>query len=66
TGSFENFKPRDKAKIELKKRGAAVLISISSKTTHLLAGDGAGSKLSKAENLGVTIVDEKEFLKMIK
>jgi DNA ligase (NAD+) len=65
TGSFEQFKPREAAMEEVKKRGGKVTSSISSKTTHLLAGPGGGSKLQKAQSLGVTIVDEAEFLKML-
>ena len=65
TGSFESFKPRDKAMDEVKKRGGKVTSSVSSKTTHLLAGPGAGSKLKKAQDLGITIVDEAEFLRLI-
>ncbi len=40
--------------------------SISGKTKLLVAGEKAGSKLEKAKNLGVKIVDEATFLKMIK
>jgi DNA ligase (NAD+) len=66
TGSFDNFKPRDLAKVEIKKRGGKVVSAVSSKTSHLLAGPGAGSKLSKAEELGITILDEAEFLNLLK
>jgi DNA ligase (NAD+) len=62
TGSFDSFKPRELAMEEVKKRGGTVVASVSSKTTHLLAGREAGSKLAKARQLGVTIVNEKEFL----
>lgn len=65
TGSFERFKPRDLAMEEVKKRGGKVTSSVSSKTTHLLAGPGAGSKLQKAQDLGVTIVNEADFLAML-
>jgi DNA ligase (NAD+) len=50
---------------EVKKRGGRVTSSVTSKTTHLLAGSGAGSKLEKARELGARIVDEAEFLKML-
>ena len=66
TGSFENFKPRDLAIAEIKKRGGKATGSVSSNTTHLLAGEKAGSKLEKAEKLGAKIVTEKDFLKMLK
>jgi hypothetical protein len=47
TGSFETFKPRDRAKDEIKKRGGRVVEAVSSSTTHLLAGEKAGSKLTR-------------------
>jgi len=65
TGSFEHFKPRELAMEEVKRRGGRVTSGVTSKTTHLLAGPGAGSKLDKARELGVQIVDEAEFLKML-
>jgi DNA ligase (NAD+) len=65
TGSFEQFKPRSKAMEEVKRRGGEAISDVSSKTTHLLAGSGAGSKLAKAEKLGVTVVSESEFLAML-
>lgn len=46
--------------------GGKVSGSVSKKTTYLLAGDETGSKLTKAEELGVNIIDENEFLEMIK
>lgn len=61
TGSFKNYNPRDLAMIEVKKRGGRVVTGISSKTTHLLAGSAAGSKLDKAEKLGIQIVTEADF-----
>ncbi|MBX7056854.1 MAG: NAD-dependent DNA ligase LigA [Leptospirales bacterium] len=65
TGSFERFKPRDLAMDEVRARGGAVVSSVSSRTTHLLAGANAGSKLNKAQELGVQVVSEAEFLKWI-
>lgn len=44
--------------------GGKVSGSVSKKTTYLLAGEDAGSKLTKAEELGVNIIDEKEFIAM--
>jgi DNA ligase (NAD+) len=66
TGSFEHFKPRDTAMDEVKKRGGAVVSDVSGKTSHLLAGEKAGSKLKKAEKLGVQVVSEEEFLALLK
>lgn len=66
TGSFENFSPRSKAAEEIEKRGGKVAGSVSSKTTHLLAGESTGSKLDKAKKLGITVIDETLFLEMIK
>ncbi|UCF98209.1 MAG: NAD-dependent DNA ligase LigA [Spirochaetaceae bacterium] len=65
TGSFENFKPRELAMEEVKRRGGRVTSGVTSKTTHLLAGPGGGSKLEKARELGVQIVAEAEFLKLL-
>jgi DNA ligase (NAD+) len=65
TGSFENFKPRDIAGGLIKKYGGELSESVSSKTTFLLCGIEAGSKLDKAKNLGIKIIDEKTFLKII-
>ena len=65
TGSFKNFKPRNKAGIEIEKRGGKVVSSVSSKTTHLLVGESPGSKLERAKNLGVKIVYEDEFIKLL-
>jgi DNA ligase (NAD+) len=65
TGSFAQFKPRELAMEEVKKRGGKVVSSVSSNVTHLLAGEGAGSKLEKARSLGITVVSEAEFLVML-
>ncbi|MCL1818048.1 MAG: NAD-dependent DNA ligase LigA [Spirochaetaceae bacterium] len=61
TGSFENFKPRDLAMDEVKKRGGKIVSAVSGSLTHLLAGEKAGSKLEKARKFGVKIVSEEEF-----
>jgi len=65
TGQFGNFKPRSKAGEEIEKRGGVIVGSISKKTTHLLAGEKAGSKLKKAQDLGITVISERSFLEMI-
>ncbi len=66
SGSFENFQPRDVAMDLVTKHGGKKVSSISSKTTHLLHGPGAGSKLEKATELGVQLVTEDEFLAILK
>ena len=65
TGSFKNFNPRTKALKEIEKRGGRTVSSVTSKTTHLLAGEGGGSKRAEAERLGVKIVTEDEIMKAI-
>ncbi|MDT4762637.1 NAD-dependent DNA ligase LigA [Sphaerochaeta sp. PS] len=66
TGSFEQFNPRTLALDEIERRGGRTTSSVTGKTTHLLAGSGAGSKLAQATKLGVEIVDEQRFLSMLK
>lgn len=66
SGSFENFQPREKAIDLVVYYGGKKVGSVSSKTTHLLAGPGAGSKLDKANELGVKVVSEEEFLEILK
>ena len=63
TGTLPSMS-RDVASSMIKDRGGKVSSSVSSKTTYVLAGDDAGSKLIKAKNLGINIIDEEEFLKM--
>lgn len=66
TGTLvESGMSRDEAKSILQSLGAKVSGSVSAKTSALLAGDKAGSKLTKAESLGVRVVEESEFLQMI-
>ncbi|MDY0290456.1 MAG: NAD-dependent DNA ligase LigA [Sphaerochaeta sp.] len=65
TGSFEQFNPRTLALDEIKRRGGRTTTSVTGKTTHLLAGSGAGSKLAQANKLGVKVVDEEAFLAML-
>jgi DNA ligase (NAD+) len=57
--------PREVFEDLIRKNAGRVSSSVSKKTTYLLAGEEAGSKLEKAKNLGVKIVDENEFRKMI-
>lgn len=64
TGTLEAM-TRDQAKEKLQELGAKVSGSVSSKTSFLLAGASAGSKLSKAEKLDVTVVDEAYLLALL-
>jgi DNA ligase (NAD+) len=54
-------KPREEFRDLLKSHGAIVTDSVSSKTNYLLCGEAAGSKLTKAQSLGVTILSESEL-----
>lgn len=66
TGTLvESGMSRDDAKARLQALGAKVSGSVSAKTSALLAGEKAGSKLTKAESLGVRVVLEQEFLALI-
>ena len=64
TGTLDSM-GRDEAKQRLQSLGAKVSGSVSKKTAFVVAGADAGSKLEKAENLGVTVIDETEFLAII-
>lgn len=65
TGTLEKY-TRDKASEIIEKFGGKTSGSVSKKTTYVLAGEEAGSKLTKAEELGVKILTEAEFDEMIK
>lgn len=56
---------RDEAKRRLQDLGAKIVGSVSKKTDYVLVGEEPGSKADKARELGVTMLDEKEFLKML-
>ncbi|NKB61455.1 MAG: NAD-dependent DNA ligase LigA [Gammaproteobacteria bacterium] len=62
TGSLSM--PRSDAKALLKSLGAKVTSSVSSKTDYLIAGEDAGSKMDKAQQLSVEVLDETEFLRL--
>jgi DNA ligase (NAD+) len=64
TGTLASLS-REEARAAARAAGATVTDSVSSKTTLLVAGAEAGSKLRKAQELGVTIIDEQAFLKML-
>ena len=65
TGSLENY-TRDEASQIIENFGGKVSSSVSKKTAYVLAGEEAGSKLTKAQSLGVAIISENEFKDMIK
>jgi DNA ligase (NAD+) len=56
---------RDEASALIKQNGGKVSGSVSKKTSYVLAGEEAGSKLTKAKDLGIKIISEEEFLEMI-
>ncbi len=64
TGTLASM-TRDQAKAEIKQRGGKVSGSVSAKTGYLVYGEKAGSKLDKARQLGVELLDEDEFLKKL-
>ncbi len=64
TGTLESM-DRNAAKARLQALGAKVASSVSAKTTCVVAGPGAGSKLATAENLGINVIDEAEFLSLL-
>lgn len=57
---------RDAAQKEIENRGGKCSGSVSKKTNFVVAGESAGSKLQKANQLGVTVISEKEFLELLK
>ncbi|MGO2242794.1 MAG: NAD-dependent DNA ligase LigA, partial [Halomonas sp.] len=64
TGSLESM-TRDEGKARLQALGAKVAGSVSKKTTCLVAGEAAGSKLTKAEQMGVDVIDEATFIERL-
>jgi DNA ligase (NAD+) len=64
TGALERF-TRDEAKAEIEKRGGKVVDSVSGKTGYVIAGADPGSKRTKAQTLGVKILDEQAFLALL-
>ncbi|MCB9206833.1 MAG: NAD-dependent DNA ligase LigA [Ignavibacteriales bacterium] len=64
TGTLAKF-TREEAKQIIEDLGGKVTSSVSAKTTYVLAGENAGSKLDKAKNLGVQILNEEQFIKRL-
>ncbi|OUQ80144.1 NAD-dependent DNA ligase LigA [Flavonifractor sp. An100] len=64
TGGLERF-TRDQAAELIEQRGGKASGSVSKKTTYVVAGEGAGSKLRKAQELGIPVLTEEEFVKMM-
>ena len=64
TGTLQTM-TRDEASDKIKMRGGKTSSSVSKKTSFVIAGENAGSKLDKAQDLGVIILNEDEFLKLI-
>ena len=65
TGTLSTYTRSQASKI-IESFGGKTSGSVSKKTTYVLAGEDAGSKLDKANKLGVTVISEEEFAEMIK
>ena len=64
TGGMQSLS-RDEAAEKIREQGGSVASSVSAKTTLVVAGEKAGSKLKKAEQLNIEVIDEEEFLKRL-
>jgi DNA ligase (NAD+) len=64
TGTLPNL-ARDEAKLRIEAAGGKVAGSVSKKTSYVIAGEEAGSKLDKARELGVAVIDEAGLLAII-
>ena len=65
TGTLEGFS-REAAKAAAEARGAKVTGSVSKKTSALVAGSNAGTKLVKAQELDVPVIDEATFVRLLR
>ena len=65
TGTLPTYS-REQASELIEKEGGKVSSSVSKKTSYVLAGEDAGSKLMKAQKLGINIILEPDFINMIK
>ncbi len=65
TGTLPDLS-RDEAKAQIEAAGGKVAGSVSAKTNFLVAGEAAGSKLTKAQELGVKVIDQAGLLKLIR
>ena len=64
TGTLQNY-TRDEASAVIEKYGGKASGSVSKKTSYVLAGENAGSKLTKAQELGIPVISEEEFAHMV-
>jgi DNA ligase (NAD+) len=64
TGTLRDY-TRNDAKTLIEERGGRVVGSVSKKTDYVLAGENPGSKLNRARELGVRIIDESQFNSML-
>jgi DNA ligase (NAD+) len=64
TGELASF-TRDEAKDMIRKAGGDISSSVSKKTDYVLVGENPGSKYDKAKELGVKIIDENEFKRLV-
>ena len=65
TGGLENYSRKEAEEI-IENFGGKTSSSVSKKTSYVLAGEDSGSKLTKAQSLGVTVITEQDFINMIK
>ncbi|MCB6899956.1 NAD-dependent DNA ligase LigA [bacterium 210917-DFI.7.65] len=64
TGTLQKFTRQEAGKL-VEERGGKAVSSVSKKTTYVVAGENAGAKLTKAQELGIPVLTENEFLEML-